>query len=73
VLVKPDFDEDGDVDANDYAAFQTCFSGDGVPQNSSACLDKRLDADDDVDAADLTRFLACVSGPNVEPDPTCDD
>jgi hypothetical protein len=73
VLVKPDYDDDGDVDAGDYGAFQACYSGDGVPQNAPGCLDKRLDGDDDVDAADLNLFMECVSGPNVEPDPACDD
>ncbi len=73
VVVSPDFDHDGDVDVDDFAALQTCFSGDGFPQTTPACIDKRLDGDDDVDAADLARLMNCMNGPNVEPDPTCDD
>lgn len=36
--LQADFDGDGDVDAADYAALQTCYSGDGNPPNAH-CAD----------------------------------
>lgn len=57
-----DFDEDNDVDLDDFAHFQRCLTGDGVTQVDADCRDARLDTDDDVDALDLDLFLSCISG-----------
>jgi hypothetical protein len=66
-----DFDHDGDVDQDDYAHFQRCLTGEGVPQNDPACLNARMDNDTDVDAADFEIFYKCMSGPNVPASPEC--
>lgn len=60
-----DLDRDGDVDMDDYAAFQVCMTGLAVPQNDPDCLRTRLDGDTDVDEFDLDLFLGCLSGVNV--------
>lgn len=60
--VQPDFDADGDVDQDDFGHLQTCFTGAGVPQESTVCQDARLDADSDVDGGDFTLFRDCMSG-----------
>ncbi len=63
-----DADFDGDIDLNDFSAFQACFNGPnrpyataGVPR-TCACLDD--DQDGDVDLNDFSVFQACFNGPN---------
>ncbi|UCD28775.1 MAG: hypothetical protein JSV03_17140, partial [Planctomycetota bacterium] len=68
-----DFDNDGDVDQEDFGHFQKCMSGTGEPQNDPDCLDALLDDDDDVDLADFVIFQGCMSGPNIPADPNCAD
>ncbi|HSW46233.1 MAG TPA: retropepsin-like aspartic protease [Phycisphaerae bacterium] len=69
VLVPPvtdcDFDDDGDVDMEDFGVFQRCLSGPDTVQNEPACAGAKLDADSDVDAGDMAIFSGCLSGPNV--------
>ncbi len=69
--VGPDLDADGDVDLDDYARLQFCYTGPGV-MPEPGCEDARLDGDVDVDAGDLTEFLSCLSGKNVLAERTCD-
>jgi len=59
-----DADKDGDVDQEDFAMFQVCFTnvGGGVPVGCE-CLNR--DGDSDIDSADFVQFSACYSGPNV--------
>lgn len=71
--VRVDFDRDGDVDQDDFAFLQLCFSGDGNPQTDPACADARLDGDEDVDGVDLDLFTRCFSGANIPADPACRD
>lgn len=69
-----DTDGDGDVDQSDFATWQTCLTGPGVPMPDPAvcaCLD--TDDDDMVDADDLVSFNRCASGPDLAADPGCDD
>lgn len=72
-IVRPDFDQDGDVDMDDHGHIQACLTGPGVTQNLPACLNARLDGDDDVDQDDVLAFENCLSGANNAPDPACDD
>jgi len=67
-----DADEDGDVDQDDFALFQLCYTGTGggVPDNCD-CFNR--DGDDDVDSTDYGKFENCASGPAVPADITCDD
>jgi hypothetical protein len=50
-----DADADGDVDLNDFAGFQLCFSGPGSHYDYG-CLTHDFDADGDVDLADFASF-----------------
>ncbi|MCB9850011.1 MAG: hypothetical protein H6817_04830 [Phycisphaerales bacterium] len=59
---NPDLDNDGDVDLHDYAAFQGCFTGVGVPP-VSGCEDADIDGDGDVDLTDLASFVNDLTGP----------
>jgi hypothetical protein len=66
-----DFDQDGDVDLEDFGHLQRCFSGPGVVQSDALCLNTRLDEDEDVDQADFGIFQLCLSGANQPADPSC--
>ena len=62
-----DYDEDGDVDLNDYAEFHACLSGpwqsDGFITPSQDCLDVfDFDVDTDVDLEDFGAFQEVFTG-----------
>lgn len=69
--VQPDFDEDGDVDHDDFGILQSCLTGQAVPQTDPDCLDARLDFDNtptgdtDVDLNDVNIFLGCALGADI--------
>ena len=71
--VRPDFDQDGDVDQADFGHIQACFSGPGLEQTEPACFDALLDEDQDVDADDFQIFQDCISGPNNPVDLACEN
>ncbi len=60
--LKPDFDNDGDVDMTDFGHLQLCLSGADVPQTRPECQDAKLDNDDDVDDADASLLEGCLTG-----------
>jgi len=70
-VIPGDFDQDGDVDLEDFGRFQLCLSGLNVPQTDPACAKARLDGDADVDQSDVDRFIACMSGPDIAGDEHC--
>ena len=47
-----DVEPDGDVDLADFAAFQNCYAGSGVPIPQHSCAPFDIDCDEDVDMAD---------------------
>lgn len=70
-----DADRDGDIDHDDFGAFQLCYTGllGGVPAGC-VCFDR--DGGSDIDDDDFTAFKNCVTGPNVpfdslNPPPGC--
>ena len=65
-FVWADFDNDGDVDQDDFGHFQICFSGNGI-QYAPGCAEADANGDDDVDALDLRWFLSCMAGPHNPP------
>lgn len=67
----PDFDNDTDVDQEDFGHFQNCLTGAAFPQADALCADAMLDEDSDVDEADFAIFQNCWSGPNISHSPTC--
>ena len=57
-----DCDDDGDVDLQDFLAFQTCYTGPGGPVDPGCeCVD--FDGDDDVDLQDFLAFQTAYTGP----------
>jgi hypothetical protein len=67
-----DFDIDGDVDQEDFAHMQRCYTdAPGIP---AGCEDADLvgDVTRQVDTSDVAAFLSCMEGPNVVvTDPAC--
>jgi len=61
-----DFDEDLDVDMEDFGKFQACYSGDGVLRET-VCEEKDFDGDLDVDLVDFSQFQQCMAGANQTP------
>jgi len=72
-LAAADLDRDGDVDQEDFGAFQQCLSGLLIPQENPACAMAKLDTDSDVDRFDMALFVNCLSGPDVAVTPDCAD
>jgi hypothetical protein len=68
--IPGDFDQDGDVDMDDYGHMQGCYSGNGAT-STPECINARMDSDADVDPLDLTFFQGCMSGAGVYGDPGC--
>ena len=57
-----DCDDDGDVDLQDFFAFQTCFTGPvGPVAPGCECVD--FNSDDDVDLQDFLAFQTSFTGP----------
>jgi hypothetical protein len=71
--VLPDFDNDGDVDMDDHAFLQACYSSSPGLAPPAGCAIAAMDNDVDVDQNDLNIFRACFSGKNVPVINTCDD
>ena len=62
----PDRDSDGDVDQDDFARWQLCYTGpDSQDPPAEGCQVLDRDEDDDVDATDLSAFENCATGPMV--------
>ena len=62
ISANGDCDDDGDVDLQDFLAFQTCFTGPGGPVDPGCeCAD--FDGDDDVDLQDFLAFQVAFTGP----------
>lgn len=68
-LIPGDFDNDADVDGDDYDHFDMCVTGPSIPQNNPACMDALLDADADVDMDDYAFLQGQFSGPGIPADP----
>lgn len=66
-----DQDFDRDVDADDFVAFEACFSGAAVSWTDPCCQGADLDADGDIDMNDFGLLQRCYAGPGVIADPAC--
>ncbi len=51
-----DWDGDGDVDADDYAQFESCYTGPGSAALGPGCDTFDFDSEQDVDLADFAEF-----------------
>jgi probable HAF family extracellular repeat protein len=68
-----DQDQDGDVDAVDFARFQACMTtGQAVPTISAACACFDQDNNGAIDEDDFVHgFVTCGTGPGLPVDPNC--
>ena len=62
-----DADDDGDVDAEDFADFQLCFGTTDAGCRSVHDVDINGVADGHIDLADYESFWGCCGGPGVSP------
>lgn len=65
-----DFDDDDDVDQDDFGHLQECLSG-TLPQTDPNCADTLLNGDAFVDQTDVAMFLECMGGPDQLPPTAC--
>jgi len=68
-FVSSDFDQDDDVDLDDYGVLQACM---GQVHPTGSCTDADLNGDTLVDQQDLGTFLECFSGAGVPADTACE-
>jgi len=61
-----DFDDDHDVDQEDFGFFQACYSGAGV-NYEQGCEEADLNGDNAVDQEDFDIFQGCLGGANNPP------
>jgi len=61
-----DFNNDNDVDQEDFGRFQMCLSGSGLPY-ASGCGEADFDLDNDVDLVDFGIFQGCMAGADNSP------
>ena len=57
-----DFDQDGDVDTQDFDHFRSCVSGPGITVSQDGCSDADFDKDGDVDQDDFGVFQVGMTG-----------
>lgn len=69
--MRSDFDDDGDVDVEDFGRFQLCYTDTGQAPPVAACADADQNEDGLVDRVDFTIFQACLSGPGRPASPSC--
>ncbi len=62
--IPGDFDDDGDVDLQDFAAFLDCVTGPGVPSTPTCSDMADLSDDGDVDLIDFGLWSRLFSGPS---------
>lgn len=66
-----DADRDGDIDLDDFGAFQRCYTGPDRLLTANECLDADVDGDHCVTTQDLEEFVRCASGPGIRAAPNC--
>jgi hypothetical protein len=70
-LLRPDLDQDGDVDMTDFSRMQLCLTGKDVPQDAAECQVAKMDGDGDVDTTDVEILFGCLSGSGVQAVGSC--
>ncbi|MBU0718000.1 MAG: hypothetical protein KJ749_07115 [Planctomycetes bacterium] len=65
--MRGDFDDDRDVDLDDYDAFVLCFTGPGGGPVAGGCEPGDFDGDDDIDCDDWNDFLMAWTEPTGPP------
>lgn len=66
-IIWADADGDNDVDQDDFAVFQRCYSGTDhlAPSEDSWCECLDFDGKSAVEASDLTEWEKCATGPGI--------
>ena len=62
-----DFDDDGDVDQDDFGWFQNCLGREAEP----ACAPANLNGLGAIDWSDFSKFRACMGGSAIYPPSNC--
>jgi len=70
-LAPADFNGDGHVDLQDFAHFESCFTGPNAGPLPAGCANADLDQDQDVDMRDFSLFQRCFTGPDQAANPAC--
>ncbi len=65
-----DIDQDGDLDMDDFGAFQFCMNA-VFPSAQKECGPANMDGDANVDADDFAAYVNCLSGAGLPIDPAC--
>jgi hypothetical protein len=83
-FVAPDFDQDCDVDIDDFSRLKACATGESVPYNplslpagctftpSGGHIAPDFDTDGDVDMRDFAIYQRCASGSDIPAEAGCD-
>ncbi len=66
-FLRGDFDLDGDVDGDDFAALEDCYTGDYGGPYATGCAIGDFDGDGDVDCLDGALFAAAWTAPGAAP------
>ncbi len=66
-FLRGDFDLDGDVDGDDFAALEDCYTGDYGGPYATGCAIGDFDGDGDVDCLDGALFAAAWTEPGESP------
>ncbi|UCD28724.1 MAG: hypothetical protein JSV03_16880 [Planctomycetota bacterium] len=66
---SPDFDNDDDVDQEDFGRLQECFGADVISETECRIADFNMDYS--VDQGDFNIFQSCMNGPDNTPLPGC--
>jgi DNA-binding beta-propeller fold protein YncE len=70
LFAAADFNQDGDVDQDDFGVLQRCLTDSDAPPGDE-CANSDLNGDLRVDAQDVAAFVSCARGPAVSADPGC--
>jgi hypothetical protein len=66
-----DYNEDWDVDQEDFGHLQACLTSSGLPPSDPECRDADLNGDGPVDQRDVNIFRRCMTGATYRSDPNC--
>jgi hypothetical protein len=68
---RVDFDDDGDVDQEDFGHLQACLTVGANPSTDPACDNAHLAGNAFISQEDVGIFIGCMTAPNVPSDPAC--
>jgi len=69
--IPADFDQDRDVDMEDFAILQNCLTGPAAQPTDVTCINVDLDGSQSIDIRDVNFFRMCMSGSDIPGNPYC--